>query len=146
MRTPTYNMKYNTSGMTRSSVLFTSRYSHLWNRREDCCRLCIIVIHLFPQVETEKKVTIKCCLMYIGHVYVWKYIHPFTQITYIFITIYERIRRKLNIRISLSENVIKYVKLFTQICECLQFARFIIDSFLLEMLFLLQSIWKRIDI
>uniref|UniRef100_H0VF21 Tubulin tyrosine ligase like 7 n=1 Tax=Cavia porcellus TaxID=10141 RepID=H0VF21_CAVPO len=29
MRTPTYNMKYNTSGMTRSSVLFTSRYSHL---------------------------------------------------------------------------------------------------------------------
>ncbi|XP_004841438.1 tubulin polyglutamylase TTLL7 isoform X1 [Heterocephalus glaber] len=29
MRTPTYNMKYSSSGMTRSNVLFTSRYGHL---------------------------------------------------------------------------------------------------------------------
>lgn len=29
MRTPAYNMKYSSSGMTRSNVLFTSRYGHL---------------------------------------------------------------------------------------------------------------------
>nr|XP_048309571.1 tubulin polyglutamylase TTLL7 isoform X1 [Myodes glareolus]XP_048309572.1 tubulin polyglutamylase TTLL7 isoform X1 [Myodes glareolus]XP_048309573.1 tubulin polyglutamylase TTLL7 isoform X1 [Myodes glareolus]XP_048309574.1 tubulin polyglutamylase TTLL7 isoform X1 [Myodes glareolus] len=29
MRSPLYNMKYNSSGMTRSNVLFTSRYGHL---------------------------------------------------------------------------------------------------------------------
>nr|XP_051713490.1 tubulin polyglutamylase TTLL7 isoform X1 [Oryctolagus cuniculus]XP_051713491.1 tubulin polyglutamylase TTLL7 isoform X1 [Oryctolagus cuniculus] len=29
MRTPTFNMKYNSPGMTRSNVLFTSRYGHL---------------------------------------------------------------------------------------------------------------------
>ncbi|XP_063480270.1 tubulin polyglutamylase TTLL7 isoform X1 [Symphalangus syndactylus] len=29
LRTPTYNLKYNSPGMTRSSVLFTSRYGHL---------------------------------------------------------------------------------------------------------------------
>ncbi|XP_019503248.1 PREDICTED: tubulin polyglutamylase TTLL7 [Hipposideros armiger] len=29
MRTPTYNLKYNSPGMTRSSVLFTPRYGHL---------------------------------------------------------------------------------------------------------------------
>lgn len=29
MRTPTYNLKYSSPGMTRSNVLFTSRYGHL---------------------------------------------------------------------------------------------------------------------
>ncbi|XP_002751053.1 tubulin polyglutamylase TTLL7 [Callithrix jacchus] len=29
LRTPTYNLKYNSPGMTRSNVLFTSRYGHL---------------------------------------------------------------------------------------------------------------------
>lgn len=29
MRTPTFNLKYNSPGMTRSNVLFTSRYGHL---------------------------------------------------------------------------------------------------------------------
>ncbi|KAG8519467.1 Tubulin polyglutamylase TTLL7 [Galemys pyrenaicus] len=29
MRTPSYNLKYNSPGITRSSVLFTSRYGHL---------------------------------------------------------------------------------------------------------------------
>lgn len=66
------------------------------------------------------------------------YIH--SNNIYIFIIIYERISRKPNIRLSLSEDVINHVNLFTQICESLEFARFIIDSFLLEMLFLLQSI------
>lgn len=50
--------------------------------------------------------------MYIWHIYVWKNVHTCTQITYIFIIIYERRNsRKLDIRFNLSGNVINHVKI-----------------------------------
>lgn len=49
-------------------------------------------------------------------------------------------------RLNLSGNVINHVNIVYTICECLEFARFIINTFLLDMVFLLQRIWNRTDL
>lgn len=66
---------------------------------------------------------------------------------YIFIMVYKIYSSKTCCKtLNLSGNVINLIKMFTEICECPNLARFLSNSFLLKMLFLLQSNYNGIDL
>lgn len=90
MRSPLYNMKYNSPGMTRSNVLFTSRYGHLWDWMLNgvlSWALYIIAIHLFCLVEPWGSDPYVLFYVYMSYKCV-EYIHTCTQVTYKYIYLF----------------------------------------------------------